>query len=82
MTYQEIGEQIFAAIGVLVVIATPLAEGLEAAAARLSAHAATTPTDTDDAIAERVMAATVTVASVLRWIAALLPVIRLRGALR
>ena len=82
MNYQEIGETIFAVVGVGVVVATPLAEALEAAAARFEAHAATTPTEADDAVASKVSTATAVVVGVLRWVAALLPVIRLRGMLR
>lgn len=82
MDWQNFTAQACAYFGAFVLISTPLAEALEAAARRFEAHAATTPTPEDDEIAEKVTRTTIKVSAVLRWLSALLPVLRLRGMLR
>lgn len=82
MDWSEFTAHACAFLGALVLVSTPLAEALEAAAVRFEAHAASTPAPEDDEIAKKVTRITGHVAAVLHWIAALLPVLRLRGMLR
>jgi hypothetical protein len=82
MDWRLYTEHALAYFGALILVSTPLAEALEAAAARFEAHALSTPTPHDDEIASKVTRVTIKIAAGLRFLSALLPVLRIRGMLR
>lgn len=74
MEYLHTGLEI---AGAVLLIATPLARGLEGAADAFHSYAASTPSESDDAVADRLVSVAGFIADGLDKIASLLPVLRM-----
>ena len=70
---------IFAIVGLIVVMATPIAAGLESAARKFQEYALTTPTEGDDKTAEALVKWSARISGALRWLSGVLPVVSRRG---